>query len=111
MKTEEKGIMQGIAGSMEITLRSEFGVKERGGLGGIIDADSIRTYKGAFYYCMAMALLNHYSKMNSNRIDKFIEEISDIKELSMDEINNKRVQEIEEAFRKIYAKAKKRVEE
>lgn len=107
METENKGIMQGIAGSIEITLRAEFGIKERGGLGGIIDADSIRAYMGAFYYCMAMALLKHYSETNSSMVDKFIEEIDDIKELKMDEIINKRAQQIEEAFRKVYDKVEK----
>ncbi len=107
MEIENKGIMQGIAVGLEMTLRSEFGVKERGGFGGIIDADSIRAYRGAFYYCMAMALLKYYSEANSSVVDKFIEDIDDVKEVKMDEIKNKRAQQIEEAFNKVYDKIKK----
>jgi hypothetical protein len=111
METKIKGMpLQGIAGFIETMLRSEYGIKERGGLGGIIDANHIRNYKGAFYYCMAMALIKYYSDANSGIVDKFINDIDDIKEMNLNEIKDKRALEIQEYFSKVLDKTEKEKE-
>ncbi len=105
MTTENKGSMQGIATGLEISLRNEYR-SAQGGLGGIITADYIRAFKGSFYYCMVMVLSRYYFDQNVNAIDKFIEKISDIKEMKMDDIENKRAENIYDEFNKVHESVK-----
>jgi len=106
MNIENKGIMQGIAAGLEIMLRTEY-LCDRGGVGGIIDSDWIRNERGAFFYCMVMALIKYYSTESASQIDKFIEGIDEIKDKEMDEIENKVAEEIYNDFHKVHKVIKK----
>jgi hypothetical protein len=106
MNIENKGIMQGIAAGLEIMLRTDY-LCDRGGVGGIIDSDWIRNERGAFFYCMVIALLKYYSPESANQIDEFIEEINEIKDNKMDEIENKVAEKIYNDFHKVHKAIKK----
>jgi len=106
MGIEDKSIMQGIAVGVEIILRTEYHC-DRGDVGGIIDSDWIRNYKGAFFYCMVMALVKYYSPATANLIDNFIDGIGEIKDKKMDEIDNNVADKIYDDFHKVHAAIKK----
>ena len=106
MDNENKGIMQGIAHGLEQTLRNEYHC-DRYGVGGIINSDWIRNQRGAFFYCMVMALVKYYSTESASLIDKFIEDIDEIKEMKMDEIENSVAENIYSDFHIVHKAIKK----
>jgi len=107
-KEDDKMGMQGIAIHIEMFLRKEYKIK-RDGFDNIVHANFIRYEKGAFYYCMAMILIKFYSDSedNSKMIDEFIISLDDIRELKLEEIRDKRADQIVEQFDRVYKKVKK----
>jgi hypothetical protein len=102
---DDKMGMQGIAIHIEMFLRKEYKIK-RDGFDNIVHANFIRYKKGAFYYCMAMILIKFYSgsEDNSKMIDEFINSIDDIRELKLEEIKDKKADQIVKKFDKVYKK-------
>lgn len=87
--------------SLEHTLR---GILEcdRGGLGGLIDADAIE-YGSMFTVIISTLSIKYIGEKNTKLIDRFIESILEYEGKNLAEIGEEKVIEIIDSFRKVYS--------
>ncbi|MCB2299900.1 hypothetical protein [Clostridium tagluense] len=87
--------------SLEHTLR---GILEcdRGGLGGLIDADAIE-YGSMFTVIVSTLSIKYIGEKNTELIDRFIESILEYEGKRMAEIGEQKIKGIIDSYREVYS--------